>query len=185
MGKFRIIREKFVDSVDRFTWPKIIYELEANILPNDADPDYAMAICGKDAFKNYNEAISCIMNAIHGRPVSCDIKDVIFNPPATIVLWEDGTKTVVKCHDEKFDVEKGLAMAIAKKALGNKGNYYNVFSKWTTYEPDEAAEEYEELPDQTPFVPIGHRRSDDKTSFGDNFKKAVRNLLNKEDNNND
>lgn len=58
------------------------------------------------------------------------IKKVIFNDPATIVFWNDGTKTVVKAHDEEFDPEKGLAMAISKKLLGNKGNYYNEFKKW-------------------------------------------------------
>jgi hypothetical protein len=43
----------------------------------------------------------------------------------------DGTKTVVKAGEgEKYDVEKGLAMAITKKALGNKGNYYDVIRKW-------------------------------------------------------
>lgn len=57
------------------------------------------------------------------------IKDVLFNPPATIVFWEDGTKTVVKNQGEKFDPEKGLAMAIAKKTYGNNGSYYNVFKK--------------------------------------------------------
>ena len=59
------------------------------------------------------------------------IKKVIFNDPATIVLWSDNTKTVVKCENEEYDKEKGLAMAIAKKALGNKGNYYNAIKKWT------------------------------------------------------
>lgn len=58
------------------------------------------------------------------------IKDVIFNDPATIVFWNDGTKTVVKAEDEDFDPEKGLAMAISKKFLGNKGNYYETFKKW-------------------------------------------------------
>lgn len=58
------------------------------------------------------------------------IKNVIFNDPATIVYWEDRTKTVVKCEKEKYDPEKGLAMAIAKKAMGNQGNYFNVFKKW-------------------------------------------------------
>ena len=53
------------------------------------------------------------------------------NEPATIVFWADGTKTVVKAVYDEFDPEKGLAMAIAKKALGNKGNYYNVIAKWT------------------------------------------------------
>ena len=55
---------------------------------------------------------------------------VIFNDPATIVFWKDGTKTVVKAVYEPFDKEKGLAMAIAKKALGNKGEYFNVFKKF-------------------------------------------------------
>lgn len=60
-----------------------------------------------------------------------DIENVIFNPPATIVKWKDGTKTVVKCgRGEVWDPEKGLAMAIAKKALGNKGNYNNIIRKW-------------------------------------------------------
>ena len=60
------------------------------------------------------------------------IKDVIYNGPATIIFWSDGSKTVVKCQeeDDDYDPEKGLAMAIAKKALGNKGNYCNIFKKW-------------------------------------------------------
>ena len=60
-----------------------------------------------------------------------EIKKVIFNDPATIVLWEDGTKTVVKCENEKFDPEKGLAMAITKKVLGNNGHYFETIKKWT------------------------------------------------------
>ena len=60
-----------------------------------------------------------------------EIKNVIFNDPATIVFWEDRTKTVVKCQDgDEFDPEKGLAMAIAKKAYGNKGSYCNKMKKW-------------------------------------------------------
>jgi hypothetical protein len=58
------------------------------------------------------------------------IKDVIFNDPATIVFWADGTKTVVQARDEKFDPEKGLAMAISKKAMGNTRDYYIPFKKW-------------------------------------------------------
>ena len=59
------------------------------------------------------------------------LKKVIYNDPATIAFWSDGTKTVVKAQPgDIFDPEKGLAMAIAKKACGNKGNYYNGFKKW-------------------------------------------------------
>lgn len=83
---------------------------------------------------------------IHNMPEICK---VIFNYPATVVLWSDGTKTVVKCGDyDIFDPEKGLAMAIAKKALGNKGNYYEEFKKWLPEEEDAeddiSEESYEE-----------------------------------------
>ena len=58
------------------------------------------------------------------------VKKVIFNPPATIVYWFDGTKTVVKAQGgDIFDKEKGFAMACAKKFFGNRGNYYNEFRK--------------------------------------------------------
>lgn len=54
------------------------------------------------------------------------IKKVIFNNPATIILWNDGTKTVVKCSkNEKFDPEKGLSMAISERVLGS----YSKFKK--------------------------------------------------------
>jgi len=45
------------------------------------------------------------------------IENVMFKDPATIVFWADGTKTVVKALYEKFDPEKGLAMAIATYAI--------------------------------------------------------------------
>ena len=69
------------------------------------------------------------------------IKKVIFNDPATIVFWNDGSKTVVKKQPEDegkpFDKEKGLAMAIAKKALGNKGRYFNTIRKWVELDDEQ------------------------------------------------
>lgn len=60
------------------------------------------------------------------------IKKVIYNNPATIIFWADGTKTVVQCQPEdEYDPEKGLALAIAKKALGNTSRKLNdVLHKW-------------------------------------------------------
>lgn len=59
------------------------------------------------------------------------IKNVIFAPPATIVYWSDGSKTVVKCSEKDvFDPEKGLAMAIAKRCGSNKGSYYKEIQNW-------------------------------------------------------
>lgn len=62
---------------------------------------------------------------------SVSIRKVIFNDPATIVLWSDGTKTVVKCGPEDtFDMEKGLAMAIVKKMAGNDNRFHKVFKQY-------------------------------------------------------
>lgn len=49
-----------------------------------------------------------------------DILKVIFNPPATIVFWDDGTKTVVKCMDgQPFEKYAGFAAACMKKMFGS------------------------------------------------------------------
>ena len=85
----------------------------------------------------------CLINSIYGaesmsmnNSMSVFLKNVIYNDPATIAFWSDGTKTVVKAQPgDIFDPEKGLAMAIVKKACGNKGNYYNSFKKWLPKEP--------------------------------------------------
>ena len=71
-------------------------------------------------------------------PICFFIKDakpkiikVIFNNPATIIKWDDGTKTVVKCQDgDTFDPEKGFAMAVAKKWFNNKGSFNDAMKKW-------------------------------------------------------
>lgn len=51
---------------------------------------------------------------------------VIFNNPATIVIWDDGTKTIVKKQKgDRYDKEKGLALCYMKKALGNTSRQLN------------------------------------------------------------
>jgi hypothetical protein len=60
-------------------------------------------------------------------------KKIHFNGPATIVEWNDGTKTVVKCQKgDTFDPMTGVAMACMKKMLGTNAsgsNYLNDISK--------------------------------------------------------
>ena len=66
-----------------------------------------------------------------------EIKKVLYKNPATIVFWEDGSKTAVVCQKkDAYDPEKGLAMAILKKMNGNTGSYYKVFKKWLPKEEE-------------------------------------------------
>jgi hypothetical protein len=75
------------------------------------------------------------------------IKDVKFSGPATIVFWTDGTKTVVKCRKgDKFDPEKGIAMACAKKLMGNEDGYHREIAKYAKpVKKSEPPEDTEEL----------------------------------------
>lgn len=62
------------------------------------------------------------------QPIFIKVKPVkvIFNNPATIVIWDDGTKTIVKRQKgDRYDKEKGLALCYMKKALGNTSRKLN------------------------------------------------------------
>ena len=69
-----------------------------------------------------------ISKKAYNKRIFLEIKDIIINDPATIILWKDGTKTVVKCQNEDtFDPGTGIAMAILKKLYGNSGFYKDIF----------------------------------------------------------
>ncbi|MBR0417904.1 MAG: hypothetical protein IJI66_01900 [Erysipelotrichaceae bacterium] len=55
------------------------------------------------------------------------IDKVKFADPHTVVFWKDGTATHVKCNGEKFDEEKGILMAYARKYMGK--NYMKDLEK--------------------------------------------------------
>ena len=80
-----------------------------------------------------------------------EITNVIYNDPATIVFWSDNTKTIVKVTNEKFDPEKGLAMAIAKKYYGNQGSYFNHLKKWIPSYKSVASKAKHKVGDQISF----------------------------------
>jgi hypothetical protein len=54
------------------------------------------------------------------------IKKVITSDPATIVFWNDGTKTVVKCQDpDTYSPKLGVLYALARKVYSKTD--YSVF----------------------------------------------------------
>lgn len=60
-----------------------------------------------------------------------DIERVIFNDPATVVYWDDGSKTVVKCQPgDTFSTEVGLMAAMLKRFMGNDNTYNKVLNFW-------------------------------------------------------
>lgn len=52
------------------------------------------------------------------------VKKIIFNPPATIVIWEDGHKEIVKCNRyEEFQPEVGVSMCFMKRLFGSRHKF--------------------------------------------------------------
>ncbi len=77
--------------------------------------------------------------------IRADIKKVIFHDPATIVYWSNGEKTVVKCSErDRFDKEKGLAMAIAEKYFGGYSKFKKCIKNAVTVEKKSETDKKEE-----------------------------------------
>ncbi|BDE94920.1 hypothetical protein [Raoultibacter timonensis] len=81
--------------------------------------------CTDNSCKSCNAEQIRKLASLYGVP---EIDRVVFRKPATIVFWADGSpKTVVKKQPgDKWDEEKGVAMAIAKKMHDNKREYFDV-----------------------------------------------------------
>lgn len=76
-----------------------------------------------------NSCIESLLKALVSRPNAVSI---IKNGPATVVLWDDRTKTVVKrTEDEADDPEKGFAMALVKKLYGTRSRFKRMLREKT------------------------------------------------------
>ena len=88
--------------------------------------DKTISDTNKKEYSKMYKTQHTMFHAVYTIPL---IKDVIFSGRATIIFWEDNTKTVVKCDKEDvYDPHTGLAEAIAKKALGD--DYRRLFRKY-------------------------------------------------------
>lgn len=68
-------------------------------------------------------------------PEEPKIKKVIFNPPATIILWDDGKRTVVKTmQGETYDPYAGFCIAYTKRIFGNNSRIKHFLHKNSNYD---------------------------------------------------
>lgn len=116
-----------IENIENVKWPDITVNTNGVNAKDVADQMYAIVGRGSGKTQYALElAKAYIGYCNHFQP-----KKIIFNGPATIVLWDDGTKTVVKCQDgDTFDKEKGVALCFMKKSLGNRSNFNNIFKKY-------------------------------------------------------
>lgn len=114
-----------IENIKDVTWPTINVDM-AGVNERDIVNKIAIITGRRSGKTQYGLELLRACESYRFQP-----KKIIFNGPATIVLWEDGTKTVVKCQDgDTFDKEKGIALCFMKKSLGNKSNFNNVIKKY-------------------------------------------------------
>lgn len=102
-----------------------------------------------------------------------EIKKVIFNDPATIVYWTDGTKTVVKCMEgDVYTKWSGLALCICKKLMGD--DFHKAFKYWC--KEDEIRSHIYDVRHTDPGChseSVSHYGRDAGTSMLESFSKAA------------
>lgn len=58
------------------------------------------------------------------------IRQIIFSGPKTIVIWSDGSKTIVSCSkDDTYDSYTGFCAAVAKKMFGSTSQVKKIIEK--------------------------------------------------------
>ena len=93
---------------------KVIFRDEEYAMIDNIDLDELIRNATRNYFDSCGERRTS--NYISG------IKKVIYNDPATTVIWHDGSKTTIKCHDEdSYDPVIGLLLCIIKKTTDGQG----------------------------------------------------------------
>lgn len=65
------------------------------------------------------------------------IRNVYFNEPYTIIVWKDGSKSIVKCQEgDEYDKEKGFALALLKHIFGDTNYFNTIFKDWIKEEEE-------------------------------------------------
>lgn len=123
---------------------KFVRKLEENKEMGNSNYTYGMPSADRMRYNKYcEEDIASISKMSQKKDpyLIPGIANVIYNPPATIVLWTDKTKTVVKCcENDIYDPEKGFAMAVIKKLCGNDSALFHKLFKTWVLESNDAPE---------------------------------------------
>ena len=118
------LKVKSVETILQNRWKDVDFKISCVIVPGCFEEDDTEEVPFCDMSCPHCEDIEEDLCADYEPPMwgIPDVERVIFNPPATVVFWMDGTKTVVKAMEgEKFEKYAGFAMACMKKMFGSTG----------------------------------------------------------------
>ena len=103
--------------------PRVNYSVTYSDLKNAKDK--------QDVWYFWNREKACIEPVTKNATEYADLiykpARIIYNNPATIVFWKDGTKTVVKkSPKEKYNAYNAFCAALAKKIYGNNSQVQKI-----------------------------------------------------------
>ena len=123
--RLKLRKEYIVDHIEITPMPRqfdqdpVLYKVSAIVTPDNNTLKNICRTLANNTISNLKVKNNMCMRKVKDTRIPTNpIEKVIFNDPATIVFWKDGTKTIVKCQEgAEFDPEKGLAMAISRHYL--------------------------------------------------------------------
>lgn len=132
---------------------------------------------GRKAMKKFNDTMG--IKGTHQDPLNQKeveeeywefddlVKRIVFNPPATIVFWFDGTKTVVKCgKDQPFNPYYGFCAAVTKRMLGHNCAINRHIDEYVAQMDKKAAKKYEDS-----YLEFNNKKAIEKLQ--ENFRKEL------------
>ncbi len=81
----------------------------------------------------FNESDLAVISSSEKLHCGLSVQKVIFNNPKTIIIWSDGSKTIVSCREgDTFDKYAGFCAAVTKKVLGSTSHAKKILNKKET-----------------------------------------------------
>ena len=89
----------------------------------------------KEAMERAEEESKLLQAQLQNKRLRAMVKKVIFSGDRTIIMWNDGTKTVTQCHEfDVYDKEKGILVCMAKKLYENTNLFNEVIQEYVGFD---------------------------------------------------
>ena len=89
----------------------------------------------KEAMERAEEESKLLQAQLQNKHLRAMVKKVIFSGDRTIIMWNDGTKTVTQCHEfDVYDKEKGVLACMAKKLYENTNLFNEVIQEYVDFD---------------------------------------------------
>ena len=118
-------RINYVVSSDNFV------KMKCDITPSLVKSFYE----AKEAMERAEEESKLLQAQLQNKRLRAMVKKVIFSGDRTIIMWNDGTKTVTQCHElDVYDKEKGILACMAKKLYENTNLFNEVIQEYVDFD---------------------------------------------------